>query len=155
MYPKDFIKQVFITELEPLTISNPYIAFSIMASGIEFLGKCLDTKEQNWNGGNSARDFKTAIRRLDAFGPYRPLLGKKYDLWDSFRNGFSHSFVPKAALSLSSKNEDAHLARNEQKGQVNLRCEDLFQDFRAACLQVIDIQFEPGDKMNRQLLQIP
>ena len=125
-----------------------------MAIGIEFLGKCLNTHE-DWNyyaSGLPRQDFERAINQLNSFARYRNYLST-HNLWDALRNGFSHSFVPKNTLSLSSKNEMGHLI--EYGNMVNLKCEDFYSDFKSACEEIIDMATFPSNKMNRPLLQVP
>lgn len=155
MLTKQFIKNVFIDELEYLKDTNPYIAFAIMAIGVEFLGKCLDEKTQNWNTSRKSRyHFELAINNLFNFKRYRSYLST-HSLWDSFRNGFAHSFVPKSSLSLSSKNERTHLSLHNNGLTINLKCEDFYNDFKNACLEVIQKKFDDEDKMNQDLLFVP
>lgn len=127
-----------------------------MATGIEFLGKCLDDTAAHWNVScRSKTNFDEAINQLNSFEPYRQFLDS-HKLWDSLRNGFSHSFVPKYPITLSSKTEMAHLVLHSNNQRLNLKCEDLFEDFRNACLEIISMDFQnPDDKMNKQLLSIP
>jgi hypothetical protein len=149
--PKKFIEQVFISELEELSKVNHYISFAIMATGIEFLGKCLDNTAKDWNVRNrTEQNFKSAIDTLDAFVNYRQ---HKHILYTDLRCGFAHSFVPGPKLSLSSKNETENLTVNE--GILNLRCEDFYKDFKAACKEVIEKKFLDGDKMTKNLISIP
>ncbi len=156
MTPKEFIQKVFIDQLKTLIDPSPYIAFAIMAIGIEFLGKCLDTEIQNWNARNSSKKhFELAIKKLHSLNKYKPYL-KSHRLYDSFRNGFAHSFVPKNKLSLSSKNEAPHLHLFNNGNTINLKCENFYQDFKNACLEIIKKNFDnPNDKMNKKLLSIP
>ena len=71
--PKQFIETVFINELAELSEKNHYISFLVMATGIEFLGKCLDSKAAHWNvGGRSQNNFEDALQQLGAFTKYRP-----------------------------------------------------------------------------------
>jgi len=153
MTPKDFIQQVLIKEVGEIHISHPYISFLTMSVGIEFLGKCLNGIN-DWNrGGRSKDDFEDAINNLNAFSKYRPLL-QSHDFWTSFRNGFAHSFVPKNTLTLSSKDEDPHFT-DISLPKINLRCEDMYNDFKDACLEVFNMTFPPHDKMNFPLLDVP
>jgi len=154
MTPKEFIKQVFVDELGQIKDSHAYISFAIMAIGIEFLGKCLDDKATDWNvSGKSKRNFNGAINKLKALSRYRPYL-KKYELWNSLRNGFAHSFVPKYPVSLSSKNEAPHLLL--YGNGLNLKCEDFYEDFKNACLEVIDMEFpDKNNKINKEILFVP
>lgn len=150
--PKQFIKQVFIDELGELSKKNHYISFAVMAIGIEFLGKCLDTSAGHWNvSSKSEANFKTAIDELIAFTKYR---NYKDILYTDLRCGFAHSFVPKKKLTLSSKNEMPHMQINNDR--LNLKCEDFYEDFKLACQEIIDKEFtDANDKMNKDLLFIP
>jgi hypothetical protein len=47
MKPKEFIEVVLINELGEIVSHKPYISFALMAVGLEFLGKCIDTDEQD------------------------------------------------------------------------------------------------------------
>lgn len=153
-YPKQFIQKVFIEELYVLHKSNPYISFTLIAIGIEFLGKCLNIKEQDWNKGGSKENFERAIKYLNSFKEYREYLSK-YKLWDSLRNGFAHSFVPKKTIVLSSKeNPIAHFAISPNKEVINLRCENLYQDFKNSCIEITNMDFPEKDKMNQPFLYI-
>ncbi len=157
MTPKEFIQQVFINELDKIKSTNPYISFAIMAIGIEFLGKCLDYDAKHWNVPRKSKDnFEYAINRLDSLSAYRPFL-TSHKLWDSLRNGFAHSFVPKYPLTLSSKDETAHLVlHGNNNNRLNLKCEDFYNDFKKACIKVVNMEFsDPDDKMNKQLLSVP
>lgn len=156
MTPKEFIRQVFINELGVLKDSNPYISFAIMATGIEFLGKCLDESAKHWNvSGKSKNNFELAIDTLEALKKYHPYL-TSHKLWDSLRNGFAHSFVPKFPLTLSSKAECPHMTLHENNERLNLKCEDFYVDFKNACEEVIAMTFsDADDKMNKELLSVP
>ncbi len=155
--PKEFIQKVLIDNIGDIHLKYPYLAFAPMAIGIEFLGKALNSHE-DWNyyaSGVPRQDFELAINSLTSFQKYRPLLTSN-KLWDALRNGFSHSFVPKGTLSLSSGTETAHLV-NVTPTKINLRCEDLYIDFKGACEEVIamDLTSFASGKMGRPLLSVP
>lgn len=155
MTPKEFINQVFISELSTIKDTNPYISFAIMATGIEFLGKCLDSAARHWNVPKKSQiNFEFAINNLDSLEKYRPYLNS-HRIWDSLRNGFAHSFVPKFPLTLSSKNELNHMAIHGNN-RLNLKCEDFYQDFSNACKEIINMEFDDHeDKMNKELISVP
>ena len=48
MKPKEFIQKVLIDEVDKIIEHHPYIAFSIMTIGIEFLGKCINGFRRCW-----------------------------------------------------------------------------------------------------------
>lgn len=150
--PKEFIQQVLINEVGVIHEKFPYISFATMAIGIEFLGKCLSS-EENWNKPNQSKiDFEFAINNLNSFEKYRDFL-TEYELWTSLRNGFLHSFVPKNKLTLSSNGEMEHL--KEHNGKLNLKCEDLYLDFKSACEEVLQMTTFSSNKMTRPLLFVP
>lgn len=153
MKPKEFIQNVLINEIGEIHKNHAYISFAIISIGIEFLGKCLN-KYEDWNEPRRSKaDFELAINNLNSFSSYRPLL-KSHNLWDSLRNGFLHSFVPKNTLSLSSKDGAAHFFPSSLT-QINLKCEDLYIDFKGACEEVINKTSFPSSKMERPLLSVP
>ena len=153
MKPKEFIDTVLINEVGAIHLQYPYISFAMIAIGIEFLGKCLNNYE-NWNEPKrSEKDFELAINSLKSFEKYRPLL-TSHKLWTSLRNGFLHSFVPKNTLTLSSKDELAHLVAVTPT-KINLRCEDFYKDFKGACQEVIAMTSFQSNKMNLPLLELP
>ena len=155
MKPKDFIQKVLINEIGIIKEQHAYISFALMAIGIEFLGKALNNYD-NWGEPHRGRkDFELAIKSLNSFVQYRPLLSS-YDLCDSLRNGFAHSFVPKGKISLSSgNNETGHLIENSTNTKINLRCEDFYKDFANACSEVINMTTFPNNKMENPLLRVP
>ena len=153
MQPKDFIKTVFIDELGQIISTHAYISFMVIGIGIEFIGKCIDTQVQDWNQqGNSKKHFKKAITDLQAFAKYKPYLNT-YKLYHSFRCGLVHAAVPKFQVTLSSKNEAPNLGIFNNR--LNLKIEDLYQDFKSACNEVINKNFANNDKMNSPYLQVP
>ena len=153
LMPKEFIQIVLINEVGEIHLKYPYISFATMSIGIEFLGKCLN-EFQDWNKKDRSRiDFELAINGLNSLSSYRPLL-TSHNLWDSLRNGFLHSFVPKNTICLSSKDEAEHL-RQVTATKINLRCEDFYIDFKGACEEVINMITFPSTKMDRPLLDIP
>lgn len=153
--PKEFIKQVFIDEVEDLIEKHPYIAFMIMGIGIEFLGKCILTEDSNWDvERKSRRSFEEAVKTLRALQKYEPYLDQNgHDLYGSLRCGLAHSARPKYKITLSSKNEMPNLATSGDR--VNLKCEDFYADFKQACEEVIAMDFPDGDKMQEGFLTIP
>ena len=153
MTPKEFINTVLINEIGSIHLNHPYISFAMMAIGIEFLGKCLNSHE-DWNEPkHSKEDFELAINTLDSFVKYRPLL-KSHNFWTSLRNGLLHSFAPKSTITLSSKNEADHLVTiNPTK--INLRCEDFYLDFKNACQEVLEMQNFKSKKVDLPFLSIP
>jgi hypothetical protein len=152
MNPKEFIQTILINDIGKIHLEHPYVSFALMAIGIEFLGKCLNT-HNDWVKGKPKNDFELAINSLNSFTRYRPLL-TSHRLWDSFRNGFAHSFTAKKTLTLSSKDEAPHL-QIMGSNIINLRCEDFYADFKNACEEVIAMETFASNKMGRKLLTVP
>ena len=151
MYPKQFIRQVLINELDAVVKTSPWLGFICMSSGIEFLGKCIDTDNQtDWNAERvSSKNFNDAIKKLDALSKYRPLLSRpNFNLYSEFRCGLVHACAPKGNISLSHGTQEmANLV--ERNNIINFNADELFVDFKAACEEVINMDFiNPPNKMN-------
>jgi len=158
MTTKGFIEVVFINETGTLSKTHPYIAFMIMGIGIEFLGKCLNIASFDWHEEKVSRQrFEEAVNNLNALAKYRTLIGKnsQVDLYSSLRCGLAHAAAPKYEITLSSKNEMPNLMLHEDGKRVNLRCEDFYADFKAACEEVINKNYASEDKMNQPFLSVP
>ena len=150
---KEFIQAVFIQEVGELINGHPYISFMVMGIGIEFLGKCIDSTLLTWNvSGRSKVDFEAAIKIIPSLTKYEPYL-TSCDLYSSFRCGLAHAASPKFKITLSSKGEMAHLI--EENNRLNLKVEDFYSDFKAACEYVINKTYPTGDKMNNPFLEVP
>jgi hypothetical protein len=155
--PKQFIKEDIIGGFEAIVKVHPYFSFALIGIGIEFLGKCLHAKEKSWHNGSSQYYFERAIKELNALKKYETYL-TEYEMWTSLRNGFSHSLIPKPPISLSSlPGETPHLKEYVRRGRkiLNLKNPEFFDDFKAACHEVIAMDFpDPDDKMNKPYLSI-
>ena len=153
---KDFIRAVFIDDLDGImAIDKPYLCFIIMANGIEFLGRCINSS-QNWEEDKvSSARFREAIENMPSLTKYRQYLSGNgsYDLYGSLRCGLSHSAKPDYEITLSSKDEAPHLQINA--GRLNIKCEDFHVDFKDACNHVIRKHFPAADKMNQPFLHVP
>jgi len=103
LYPKNFINQVLINEMQDIVIKHPYLAFLLICSGIEFLGKRIDKNNQNWDWNSQYQKanppFDNAIKKL--FPKKYSLLLKKYSLRDQLRNGMIHILAPKSKIGLT------------------------------------------------------
>ncbi|MGN6494322.1 MAG: hypothetical protein ACTHLE_20185 [Agriterribacter sp.] len=149
---KEFIKTLFIKDLSDVVASKPYISFMVMAVGIEFLGKCVNQNTKHWNvKNNSTADFERAIKSIPSLQKYGRFL-RKYRLYTTFRCGLLHSAAPHFSITLSSKNEAPHL--QEKSGKLNLKAEDFYDDFRAACEYVIEKKFPVTDKAELVFLHV-
>jgi hypothetical protein len=150
MYPKHFIQQVLINEMAAVVKASPWLGFICISSGIEFLGKCIDANyPTDWNqSGRSRHNFKDAIEKLNAFIKYRQLLSRpNFDLYSEFRCGLVHACAPKGNVSLSHGTEEKPTIIG-QTGEINFNADELFEDFKAACEEVINMTFTQPNKMN-------
>jgi hypothetical protein len=151
--PKDFIHIVLIEEIGELSNSHPYLSFILMGIGIEFLGKCIDTNLLDWNESHrSKHDFENAIKMIPSLNKYDPYL-TSHQIYSSFRCGLAHAVIPKAQITLSSKQEMAHLV--EHNGRLNFKVEDFYNDFKGACEYVKNQTYQVGDKMLADFLEVP
>lgn len=147
---KKFISNVLIEELKAVVRTSPWLAFVLIGSGIEFLGKCIDTKyPTDWDKqGRSEHNFKAAIRELNGLNKYTFLLDRSgFNLYSKFRCGLTHGLAPKSGISLSSKaGESPNLF--ETNGTVNFHINSLYEDFKTACEDVISRTYPEPNKMN-------
>lgn len=153
---KNLLQTVFIDELGEVVVKHPYIAFITMGNGIEILGKCLSSSSLDEENVSRKR-FEDAIENLSAFAPYRPLIGKtnNFDLYKSLRCGLTHTLIPKAPVTLSSKGEMSHLIFYGTPSRVNLRCENFYEDFKMACDEIFCMSGDVAYKLSQVVLNVP
>ncbi len=147
--PKQFIQQTLIKEYEDIIIAHghAYLGFALIAIGIEFLGKCVDTSLTAWHP-ESSKHFDYALNNIPQLKSY-----SNKDLRDKLRNGMAHSLVPKVGLDLSERvHQTTHLGLDSQ-GYLVLNVEDFFEDFKKACRFVIETRFPDNDKMNKGFIK--
>lgn len=146
MYPKEFIQHVLINEIEDIVKNHPYLSFTLIAIGIEFLGKCL-LEHKDWHKIKSDRAFQ---KGLDLMAEEEPTYNT-LNLRDELRNGFAHGLLPKSKLALSEvKHGGLHFS--ERGGKTVLVAEIFYRDFVRACKKILEKDFPKDDKMNRPLL---
>ena len=163
LYPKDFIRKVLIVEMQDIATSHPYLAFLLICSGIEFLGKCIDTDNQNWDWDRHYQrknpPFNKAINKL--FPERYKELFHKYKVRDQLRNGLVHILVPKSKIGLTQVKHDLNgeiMMKEhpyELEGKLILVIEYFYIDFVDACKKVLGKEFGKDDKMNKPFLKIP
>jgi hypothetical protein len=139
-------------ELGVMIDDHPYISFIMMGIGIEFLGKCINSGLRDWSSGASGKVFGNAVKSIPSLQRYQQYL-TSHDLYGSFRCGLAHAVSPKYKITLSSKQERAHLV--DDGGRLNLKVEDFYADFKLACEHVIGMNFPSGDKMDKEFLEVP
>ncbi len=144
--PKQFIEDIYFHNLGAIMEKkSPYISFAIMAIGIEFLGKCLDDNEQDWHAYRPhlpAFHFNKAITDLRSFRHYRPYMNT-HKFFDSFRNGFAHTMIPKSPITLVDSQPDAHLKISQYETLI-LNCESMYDDFKGASNDLFKLIETPG-----------
>ncbi len=162
IYPKEFINDTLIEGIGKIIKINAYLSFILIANGIEFLGKCIDTNNQAWHWNNkysrNNQPFDNAIKKLFP-SAYAELL--KEGLRDQLRNGMSHTLLPKSKIGLSELKNDPnasisysnHPFYNKNRRQHILILEYFYFDFVEACKKVISKKFE-SDKMNKPFLSV-
>lgn len=147
-----FIEDVLITELLSVTKASPWLGFVAIGSGIEFLGKCIDASNpMDWDAKRrSPTDFNDAIKNLNGINRYKDLINRAdgFKLYEEFRCGLTHGLAPKGTISLSHGNEDP-TKFNGQSGKVNFNIDELYDDFKLACQDVIARNYSEPNKMNR------
>ncbi|MBI3510737.1 MAG: hypothetical protein HY064_08735 [Bacteroidetes bacterium] len=156
MFPKHFIRQVLITELAAVVKTSPWLGFICISSGMEFLGKCIDSNNPTgWNAECvSGPNFKNVIETLEAFKKYRPLLSRpNFNLYREFRCGLVHACAPGDNVSLSHGTDEKPTIL-EQTGEINFNADELYEDFKSACEEVINMNFEQPNKMNEAKIYI-
>jgi hypothetical protein len=152
--PAAFIQKYLVDDIGNMIEPFPYHSFMAMAAGIEYLGKVLNPREDYTKDGESRTDFNNALTKLKAFDRYKRLYGEKdYNFYINFRCGLLHSFAPNHNITISSKDEEPHLT--EVDGRLNLRAEDFYLDFRAACEEVIAIEGVAKKDMSKPYLHVP
>lgn len=165
LYPKDFIRKIYVDDLDDIVNLHKYhyISFGLLGTGIEFLGKCLNEAENpTWHVhkmGLPKRNFDMALTNLmTRYAPYRDA----HKLCDSLRNGMAHAFQPKNRIELTHQDEAnergwVDLTINSNRRLV-LVCENLYEAFSNACLVVmkrIDAEgFDPKGKIYKPFLEI-
>jgi len=165
LYPKDFIRKIYVENLGQLIgMGYYYIGFGLIGIGIEFLGKCIRINQNpKWETPNQGRDnFQEVIN--DLMKSYKPFIGANttFDFSDNLRNGMAHAFRPKEKLELTHRKEAIEKGWEHAKTNSTVRlvicCEDLFEDFKCACKEIIrrieHEEFPEGDKIYQPFLDI-
>lgn len=135
VYPKEFIEEYLIQQIREIIDENhPYLAFALIASGIEFLGKCLN-ESKTWDYRNqSGPDIENAIEKL--MEKY-----EEYNLKDELRNGMLHMMKPKSTLQLAyiGHNPNAkHLQKSKSDpNKIVIEVVEFHNDFKSACNEII------------------
>jgi hypothetical protein len=132
-----FIQTFLIDEVQGLIDKNfDYLAFAIIAQGIETLGAFFD---------NSPFENRTPSTR---FKKGLSLMDNKYQthetlLWNNLRSGLTHQLIPKKGITLTSIKSNApdkiNLFVGDKTGLTYIVVNAFFKDFKDACEKVIQI----------------
>lgn len=128
MIVKDFINKYFIEEIGSLVEERPFVSFVLMAIGIEFLGKCLNTNDWDEKKEISGDTFDNAIKSFDSLKKYQAIP----DLYHSLRCGLAHRLMVKGHIILSPDQN------NLTDPNYTIGCKEFYEDFKQACLDAID-----------------
>lgn len=156
MYPKEFISKVLIKEIGEIKSHHPYLAFLLICSGIEFLGKCLS--KNDWQE-YSKEYFSNAIKDLfpETYQDKEIIELMRKDL----RNGMVHALLPDSGVGLTEikHDPDAEIRKEthpfKQGKKWCFMIEYLYIDFVDACREVIRRKKDESGKFNRKLLELP
>ncbi len=139
---ENFIKQELVSGIESILEDHKYLSYALIASGIEFLGACIDPNDVHKKYESKNR-FRKAVDLLfpDSYKAFNNLDNRgdfQNDLYENLRCGVSHVLLPQKNLVLSErKHTGAKHLIVDQSGRLNLVIEDLFEDFKKACEIVI------------------
>jgi hypothetical protein len=143
----DFIQKVLIDEFKEIQQDegHPYISFSLICQGIEFLGACLDSEPFSAKGLSAPR-FRRAIYDLfpRSYHKFNQGSGKPFDLYENLRCSLIHVILPGSRLELIRRTEKAKFSANHLEvkeiwsiDRLVLVSEDLFEDYERACQEII------------------
>lgn len=150
--PQEFINDVLIREMNTLKTNHPYLAFNLICSGIEFLGKCLSDDE--WNEVNPQKYF---LAGLSIFPKGYQNIQK--ELWD-LRNSLIHAYLPHTKVGLSElrHDKDGEVSKEnhpyKQNGQYKLIVEHFYSDFAESC-RIVMRERGKSKKFKKGFIQIP
>lgn len=128
---QDFIDKFIVDGIKPVVDNQPYLAFILLSSAIEFLGKCMNDSNDWHKHGNSEYNFCNAIQTFTSFKEYKQAFGKnttvkghkdvyENSLYWELRCAMVHALQPRSGIVLREGNND--LANN------TLGCKDLYED---------------------------
>ena len=105
----------FCNELGQLVDKKPYMAFVIMSSILEFIGKCYSKRPDFQQTGYSKNDYYDAINKLDSLEKYRVFnyppdnngqAPNNNYLYTHLRCGMLHAFLPDGDIILAPSEND-------------------------------------------------
>ena len=142
---KQFIREHITGEIRGL-LDDGHVraAFVLMAQSIEVLGSYLDTKPFRARGQSKIR-FGNALYYL--FPGRYSYYNKGHRLYDQFRSGMTHMFIPSSHLKLVSGG-DVHLV--EEEGRLILNARTLLSDIERAGEKVLQM-LESGELKQKKI----
>ena len=116
-------------DLGKLVESNPYFAFIVLASAIEFIARCRDGN----NAKESGKKYVETIDCLNSFEKYRKFTiikgkGHTNKIYTDLRCGLLHTTMPDKGIKLSS-------GENELQNNV-VGCVSLYEDVKKAWAEI-------------------
>jgi len=148
-----FISDHYINELSSLIADNhPFVAFIVIASGIEFLGKAI-SNNPFFEDKHSKVDFNNALSKFPSLQKYSNLglvvdnNNNDISLYKGLRCGIVHSTCPQNGIVLTE-------GSNDLPNEIGLI--DLSNDFLAACNYLLQggIQMGSGKQLTDILCYI-
>lgn len=146
---KEFGNMFINDYIEPLVVSNPYLAFMVLSASIEFIGKCKcklkDPHERRKNGKNLFVDAIDSINALSSYRifNYKTSKGHSNKLYTALRCGLLHAAMPNIGIILSSEKNEL------ERGVVG--CKSLYSDVKTAWIEInSDVRIEQHLKARKQ-----
>lgn len=137
MTARGIIENYLIGGIGKVVELNPYLAFILMASGIEFLGRCFF--DDKWDEDKETdKYFSKALESLEPLKKYNNVQTNddkkktKPELYKFFRCALVHSFMPGNIYKLSNE------SNNLESIPHIIGCRDFYKDFKDACKLVIN-----------------
>jgi hypothetical protein len=146
-----FIDKVLLGDLKRMIVDCQlhYLGFGNVASGIEFLGACIDNYPMGKKNVSQKR-FNNAVRILfDARYALYVDAAPDYDLYTNLRCGMAHIIRPQGNLVFTTRTESekdhtTHLEMIPGTNKLVLISEDLYADFTEAALR-LRVQMANGE----------
>lgn len=136
---EDFIKKFLIEEIGEIKDEHPYMAFILMSSSIEFLGRYMHNFITKYGVGEQC--FNWAVQELPSLKKCLKDVGlnvAKDDLYGDFRCGLIHQFRLKTSKIL--------LADKNATTDKTIDCDKFYNAFKEACKEAMKFVAEEHRK---------
>lgn len=143
IYLDDFIRK-YSQDIRSIHNTHPYIAFGLICTGIEFLGKCLDEQHKfsDYKPGLTSKQFNNAISKLM---PGYKKVNTRFKLYQTLRNSFLHALLPKEDIWLREKGNTKYkhlsIQKIHGKDRLVIIIQDFYSDFDKACKALIKMVY--------------